>query len=89
VHTGIATSSRNRTDGTDASQPDAARDFVEQALADLTARGRPPAEVAAMVLDAVRAGRYLQLTNDGYVAALRARTDELLAGGLPALPYFD
>src|SRR6478736_1033647 len=89
VHTGIASSARNRTDGTDASQPDAARDFVEQALADLTDRGRPPAEVAAMVLDAVRAGRYLQLTNDGYVAALRTRTDELLAGGLPALPYFD
>ena len=89
VHTGIATSSRNRTDGIDASEPDAARDFVEQALADLTARGRPPADVAAMVLDAVRAGRYLQLTNDGYVAALRTRTDELLAGGLPALPYFD
>ena len=31
----------------------------------------------------VRAGRYLQLTNDGYVGALRTRTDELLAGGLP------
>ena len=60
-----------------------------QALADLTARGRPPAEVAAMVLDAVRTGRYLQLTHDGYVAALRTRTDELLAGGLPQLPYFD
>jgi NAD(P)-dependent dehydrogenase (short-subunit alcohol dehydrogenase family) len=88
VHTGIATSERNRSD--DATPvPDAARDFVTQALADLTARGRPPAEVAAMVLDAVRDGRYLQLTNDGYVGALRARTDELLAGGLPQLPYFD
>jgi NAD(P)-dependent dehydrogenase (short-subunit alcohol dehydrogenase family) len=88
VATGIATSERNRTDGAPA-VPDPARDFVGQALADLTARGRPPAEVAAMVLDAVRAGRYLQLTNDGYVGALRARTDELLAGGLPQLPYFD
>ena len=34
-------------------------------------------------------GRYLQLTHDGYVGALRTRTDELLAGGLPTLPYFD
>jgi len=41
------------------------------------------------VLDAVRTGRYLQLTNDGYVGALRTRTDELLGGGLPTLPYFD
>ena len=39
--------------------------------------------------NAVRTGRYLQLTNDGYVGALRVRTDELLAGGLPELPYFD
>jgi NAD(P)-dependent dehydrogenase (short-subunit alcohol dehydrogenase family) len=89
VHTGIATSARNRTDGADPATPDAARDFVEQALADLTARGRPPEEVADLVLDAVRAGRYLQLTHDGYVGALRTRTDELLAGGLPTLPYFD
>jgi NAD(P)-dependent dehydrogenase (short-subunit alcohol dehydrogenase family) len=89
VHTGIATSARNRTDGAVSDAPDAARDFVGQALADLTDRGRPPAEVATMVLDAVRAGRYLQLTNDGYIGALRTRTDELLAGGLPTLPYFD
>ena len=89
VATGIATSDRNRTDGADAAGPDDARDLVGQALHDLTARGRPPAEVAAMVLDAVRAGRYLQLTHDGYVGALRTRTDELLAGGLPQLPYFD
>ena len=89
VHTGIATSARNRTDAVDAPSPDAARDFVAQALADLTARGRPPEDVAEMVLDAVRTGRYLQLTHDGYVGALRTRTDELLAGGLPQLPYFD
>jgi NAD(P)-dependent dehydrogenase (short-subunit alcohol dehydrogenase family) len=89
VATGIATSARNRTDGVATSAPDAARDFVGQALADLTARGRPPTEVAETVLDAVRTGRYLQLTHDGYVGALRARTDELLAGVLPQLPYFD
>jgi NAD(P)-dependent dehydrogenase (short-subunit alcohol dehydrogenase family) len=89
VHTDIATSTRNRSDGTPAAARDAAADFVGQALADLTARGRPPAEVATMVLDAVRAGRYLQLTHDGYVDALRTRTDELLAGGVPVLPYFD
>jgi NAD(P)-dependent dehydrogenase (short-subunit alcohol dehydrogenase family) len=89
VDTAIATSDRNRADDADPIGPDGARDFVERALADLTARGRPPSEVAAMVLDAVRTGRYLQLTNDGYVGALRTRTEELLAGALPVLPYFD
>jgi len=89
VHTGIASSARNRTDGAPSDAPDAARDLVDQALSDLTERGRPPAEVAAIVLDAVRTGRYLQLTHDGYVGALRTRTDELLGGGLPTLPYFD
>jgi len=89
VHTGIASSARNRTDGSPSDAPDAARDLVDQALSDLTERGRPPAEVAAIVLDAVRTGRYLQLTHDGYVGALRTRTDELLGGGLPTLPYFD
>lgn len=89
VHTGIATSGRNRADDGDAPAPDPARDLVDEALADLTARGRPPEEVATMVLDAVRTGRYLQLTHDGYVGALRTRTDELLAGGVPVLPYFD
>jgi NAD(P)-dependent dehydrogenase (short-subunit alcohol dehydrogenase family) len=89
VHTGIASSARNRTDGASSDTPDAARDLVDQALSDLTERGRPPSEVAAIVLDAVRTGRYLQLTHDGYVGALRTRTDELLGGGLPTLPYFD
>ncbi len=89
VHTGIATSARNRTDGATSDAPDAARDLVDHALTELTERGRPPAEIATMVLDAVRTGRYLQLTHDGYVGALRTRTDELLAGSLPTLPYFD
>src|SRR4051794_2158750 len=40
VHTGIATSDRNRNDGAAAAEPDATRDFVGQALADLIARGR-------------------------------------------------
>src|SRR3954471_10500615 len=87
VHTGIGHSERNRP--TERPAATESWEFVEQALRDLTERGAPPADVAAMVLDAVRAGRYLQLTHDGYVGALRTRTDELLAGGLPQLPYFD
>ena len=87
VHTGIGHSERNRPSERPAATESS--EFVEQALRELTERGAPPADVAAMVLDAVRAGRYLQLTHDGYVGALRTRTDELLAGGLPQLPYFD
>jgi NAD(P)-dependent dehydrogenase (short-subunit alcohol dehydrogenase family) len=87
VRTGIGHSERNRPD-----EPPAATEsseFVEQALRDLTERGAPPEEVAAMVLDAIRVNRYLQLTHDGYIGALRTRTEELLAGGVPLLPYFD
>ena len=86
VKTGIASSERNRANPT-ASDPASA--FVDRMLAENTDRGMPPADVAAMVVDAVRAGRYLQLTGDGYANALRIRTDELLAGGLPTLPHFD
>ena len=86
VRTGIASSTRNRAERTDA---DPASDFVDRMLTENTERGMPPSEVAAMVVDAVRSGRYLQLTADGYATALRTRTDELLAGGLPSLPPFD
>lgn len=87
VNTGIGHSERNRPD-----EPPAATEsseFVGQALRDLTERGAPPEDVAALVLDAIRSNRYLQLTHDGYVEALRTRTEELLAGGVPVLPYFD
>jgi len=86
VRTGIATSARNRPD--DPGPVSAATEFVGQALEATTARGRPPEEIAALVLDAVRAGRFLQFTDDSYPPALRVRADELLAGGLPVLPPF-
>jgi NAD(P)-dependent dehydrogenase (short-subunit alcohol dehydrogenase family) len=86
VRTGIASSTRNRAEVTAA---DPASEFVDRMLTENTDRGMPPSAVAAMVVAAVRAGRYLQLTGDGYATALRARTDELLAGGVPSLPPFD
>jgi hypothetical protein len=58
-------------------------------LEENTGGGMPPNQVAPMVLDAIRTGRYLQLTGDGYAAKLRVRTDELLSGVLPTLPVFD
>jgi short-subunit dehydrogenase len=86
VRTGIASSTRNRAEVTAA---DPASEFVDRMLTENTDRGMPPSAVAAMVVAAVRAGQYLQLTGDGYATALRARTDELLAGGVPSLPPFD
>ena len=86
VKTAIASSERNRRETT---ASDAGSEFVDQMLAENTDRGMPPEAVAAMVIDAVRVGRYLQLTSDGYATALRTRTDELLAGTIPRTPSFD
>lgn len=58
--------------------------MVQGFLADAVARGMDPAEVAALVLDAIRAERFLVLTSDAYEAFLHQRADELAARQLPA-----
>lgn len=88
VKTGIASSERNRPAGA-VIAPSAESEFVDRMLDENTERGMPPAQVAAMVVDAVRAGRYLQLTSDGYATALRVRAEELVSGAVPSLPPFD
>ena len=88
VKTGIASSERNRpSEATTA--PSAESEFVDRMLDENTERGMPPADTAAMVVDAVRAGRYLQLTSDGYATALLRRAEELVSGAVPSLPPFD
>ncbi len=86
VKTGIGSSTRNRATTT---APDPASEFVDRMLVENTDRGMAPRGVAEMVVAAVRSGRYLQLTGDGYATALQTRADELLGGGLPSLPHFD
>ncbi len=88
VQTGIGSSTRNRPVGF-LTAPTPSSEFVDQMLNETTDAGMPPAAVAAMVLDAVRVGRYLQLTGDGYSSALSVRAEELRAGVLPTLPPFD
>ena len=88
VKTGIASSERNRPAGA-VTASTAESEFVDRILAETTARGMPPAQAAAMIVDAVRSGRYLQLTNDGYATALRLRAEELVSGVVPSLPLFD
>ena len=88
VKTGIASSGRNRP-ATTVTEMSPESEVVDRMIDENTERGMPPSKAAAMVVDAVRSNRYLQLTGDGYAAALRVRVDELLAGGLPSLPPFD
>jgi NAD(P)-dependent dehydrogenase (short-subunit alcohol dehydrogenase family) len=86
VDTKIAYSTRNRPDEppSEAQAPD--HHFVEQALRDLTAKGgRPPDEVARLVFDAVRSGRFFITTTDATDAILRERFDAVLAGELPPM----
>jgi NAD(P)-dependent dehydrogenase (short-subunit alcohol dehydrogenase family) len=87
VRTAIARSDRNRPGSV--APPTAASEFVTRMLHESVAHGVEPDVVATMVLDAVRSGRYLQLTADRYAPALRLRTEELLAGTVPTLPTFD
>jgi len=46
-------------------------------------QGRPPDEVAALVFDGVRAGRFYITTSDHTEALLSERFDAMLAGRLP------
>jgi NAD(P)-dependent dehydrogenase (short-subunit alcohol dehydrogenase family) len=90
VDTKIAYSTRNRPDEPpgEAQAPD--HHLVEQALRDLTAKsGRPPDEVAGLVFDAVRNGRFYITTSAATEAILRERFDAVLAGELPPLAQFD
>lgn len=89
VDTQISASTRNRpaglADGLGAE--DAA--FLDQVLADKTSTGISPDEVPSMVLDAVRAGRFVIPTSPGYDDQIRARADALLAREVPIGLTFD
>lgn len=60
------------------------RAFVSDMLADVTATGIDPSEVAEMVVGAIRDERFLLLTHDMYALALTERAQALAAGTLPA-----
>jgi NAD(P)-dependent dehydrogenase (short-subunit alcohol dehydrogenase family) len=89
VDTRIATSSRNRPDDLAASRSEDAL-FVEHALTDLTTKqGAAPAEVAAMILDAIRTEQFLVPTKPSYASQLRERFEALVDKQLPPMPNFD
>jgi NAD(P)-dependent dehydrogenase (short-subunit alcohol dehydrogenase family) len=90
VDTKIAYSTRNRPDEppSEALAPD--HHLVEQALRDMLERGgRPPDEVAGLVFDAVRSGRFFITTSDATESMLRERYDAVLAGDLPPMSQWD
>jgi NAD(P)-dependent dehydrogenase (short-subunit alcohol dehydrogenase family) len=92
VATGIGTSWRNRPERfVDRLRPDPTPDaeFVDAAIQDSTASGMPPSDVAELVLDAVRTGRFWIPTKPSYHDQIRGRHDDMQALRLPASPLLD
>jgi NAD(P)-dependent dehydrogenase (short-subunit alcohol dehydrogenase family) len=86
VRTEIARSRRNRPDG---AANTADNEFVEQVLADVTASGgRTAGEVADLVVDAIRAERFLILTSEESPDHIAARGAALAKCELPPTPEF-
>jgi NAD(P)-dependent dehydrogenase (short-subunit alcohol dehydrogenase family) len=87
VATKIATSARHRPPQLAAPRSEDA-EFVESALADTTAQGSAPDDVAAMIVDAIRSDTFLVPTRADYVEHLRERYDALIERTLPPMRIF-
>jgi NAD(P)-dependent dehydrogenase (short-subunit alcohol dehydrogenase family) len=88
VNTGIGDSGRNRPD--ELRNADSGNILDGGGASPLQAvleNGLPPAEVAAMVLDAVRTGRFYILTHPEWNAMIEQRTSDILDGRTPT-PMF-
>ncbi|TML64536.1 MAG: SDR family NAD(P)-dependent oxidoreductase [Actinobacteria bacterium] len=89
VATQIGESDRNRPDELrDAFQLDPAMEQFRGVVMQMLASGLPPAEVAAMVLDAVRNDRFYILTHPELKEPVRARMEAILDGEAPAFGTF-
>jgi len=89
VATQIGESDRNRPDELrDAFQLDPAMEQFRGVVMQMLASGLPPAEVAAMVLDAVRNDRFCILTHPDLKEPVRARMEAILDGEAPAFGTF-
>lgn len=87
VATRIATSARNRP--ASAGPPSEDRDADQESMARMNAlvdAGRPPSEVAGLVVDAITGGRFYVLTSTNRDDAIRARAEAIIAGSPPAPP---
>jgi NAD(P)-dependent dehydrogenase (short-subunit alcohol dehydrogenase family) len=87
VRTNIATSARNRPSSRGPSTNEGA--LGRKSADDLNAlvdTGRPPAEVAELVVEAIRSSRFYVLTSDKRVPAILARAESIVSGAAPAPP---
>ncbi len=88
VRTNFGTSARNRPSW---AGPPVVSGPAEQASAErfdrLAVQGASPAEVAAIVVDGIRARRFYILTSQNRNFAVTRRGEEIVAGGPPAPPF--
>jgi NAD(P)-dependent dehydrogenase (short-subunit alcohol dehydrogenase family) len=88
VRTNFGNSARNRPPS---AGPTLEQDDSERARAErfdkLAVDGRDPAEVAGIVVDGIREGRFYILTSANRNEAVRRRAEEILSGSPPAPPF--
>jgi NAD(P)-dependent dehydrogenase (short-subunit alcohol dehydrogenase family) len=88
VRTRFGSSARNRPAGAGPALPSGpAERASEERFRQLLATAMEPAEVAALVVDAIRSSRFYILTSSNRNQAIRRRAEEILAGGPPAPPF--
>jgi len=83
VNTRINESGRNRPEALADGMGAEDHAFVEDSLTKVASSGREPSEIADLVLDAVRTGRFVIPTSAGYDAQVRGRAEAMLERLLP------
>jgi NAD(P)-dependent dehydrogenase (short-subunit alcohol dehydrogenase family) len=86
VRTNFGASARNRPAAAGPPVMDAAELASARRFDELSALGASPAEVAAMVVDGIRARRFYLLTSDNRNEAIARRGEEIVTGGPPEPP---
>jgi NAD(P)-dependent dehydrogenase (short-subunit alcohol dehydrogenase family) len=86
VRTNFGASARNRPASAGPTVMDAAELASAQRFDQLSALGASPAEVAALVVNGIRARRFYLLTSDNRNEAIARRGEEIVAGGPPEPP---
>jgi hypothetical protein len=88
VRTNFGASARNRpAEAGPALAPGEAERASAERFQQLVLTGREPSEVAGIVVDAIRDGRFYILTSTNRNEAVRRRAEEILAGDPPAPPF--
>jgi NAD(P)-dependent dehydrogenase (short-subunit alcohol dehydrogenase family) len=86
VRTNFGTSSRNRPERAGPVVLDQAEQASAERFDQLSVLGASPAEVATIVVEGIRSGRFYLLTSENRNAAVLRRGEEIVAGGPPGLP---